>query len=119
MDKLELINREVLRSFSISSKDTRGKSRKKEILFARYAGMYIARYHLEMSLERIGNYFNRDHTTVMNALKKTNNLLETVNVFKNNLYMAWYNVRESDDDLMYIDNNFESIDIRFIDNVKT
>jgi chromosomal replication initiator protein len=57
--------------FEIKIQDIKGKNRSKNILIARQVGMYLLKNHLDKSLVEIGKIFGgKDHTTVMNALKK-------------------------------------------------
>jgi chromosomal replication initiation ATPase DnaA len=44
--------------------------------------MHILRYNTLLTLDEIGIAFNRDHTTVINAIKSTNNMLQTDYDFK-------------------------------------
>ena len=44
---------------------------------ARMAAMYIMRTVTTASLIRIGNYFDRDHTTVISAVRSTRQRMET------------------------------------------
>ena len=46
-----------------------GKSRKQEIVFVRQALAFIYRSEYFCTLEQIGGYLNRDHTTVMHYLE--------------------------------------------------
>lgn len=57
--------------YTIKIADIKGKNRTKPILIARQVGMYMLKSHLDKSLVEIGKIFGgRDHTTVMNAIKK-------------------------------------------------
>ncbi len=61
----------VSRYYSVSIQDMMGASRVREILHPRQVAMLIGKKHLNMSYVRLGEVFGgRDHTTVMNALKK-------------------------------------------------
>lgn len=46
------------------------KKRSNDIAYPRHIAMYVAREVLDESYPRIGEEFNRDHTTVMTAVKK-------------------------------------------------
>lgn len=62
---------EVSRYYSVSVNDMIGSSRVREILVPRQIAMYIGKKHLHLSFVRLGEIFShRDHTTVMNAVKK-------------------------------------------------
>lgn len=67
---IEDIQRVVCDYFSIPDDLLRGKSRKKEIVFARQAAMYLAKEMTNYSLKSIGLHFGgRDHSTVIHAVK--------------------------------------------------
>ena len=63
--------------FHISVKDMVSKSRKREIVQARMTVMNVLYVNKGISVTRIGQLFNRDHTTVVNAKKVVANLIET------------------------------------------
>lgn len=65
----EMIRDLVSAQFKVSVKDLQSKSRKKIITFPRQIAMYLARKHTEESLAAIGRTFNRDHSTVLHAIK--------------------------------------------------
>ena len=68
----------VTDEFSLNAKDLRGKSRTQSISSPRQIGMYLARQHTESSLEEIGRFFgNRDHTTVLYAVRRVAARLES------------------------------------------
>ncbi len=61
----------VSRYYSVSIQDMVGASRVREVLHPRQVAMLLGKKHLDMSYVRLGEVFGgRDHTTVMNALKK-------------------------------------------------
>lgn len=58
-------------AFDIAIEDLKGNSRRREISWARQIGMYLMRYHTELSLPRIGEEFGgKDHTTVLYSCDK-------------------------------------------------
>lgn len=62
---------EVSRYYSVSVADMIGQSRVREILVPRQIAMFIGKKYLNISFVRLGEIFShRDHTTVMNAVKK-------------------------------------------------
>ena len=65
----QLISELVSSQFNISLADMQSKSRKKKIAFPRQVAMYLSRKHTEETLVDIGRVFNRDHATVMHAIK--------------------------------------------------
>ncbi|MGH7682609.1 MAG: chromosomal replication initiator protein DnaA, partial [Candidatus Eiseniibacteriota bacterium] len=72
------IQRTVARHFSVSEESLRGKRRTETIAFPRQVGMYVTRSITDLSLAEIGAKFGgRDHTTVMHACQKIENLMST------------------------------------------
>ena len=61
----------VSRYYSVSIQDMIGQSRVREILHPRQVAMHLGKKHHNLSQVRLGEIFGgRDHTTVLNALKK-------------------------------------------------
>jgi chromosomal replication initiator protein len=72
------IQRAVSRHFSVSEESLRGKRRTETIAFPRQVGMYVTRSITDLSLAEIGAKFGgRDHTTVLHACQKIENLMST------------------------------------------
>jgi len=66
----------VARHFSVSEESLRGKRRTDTIAFPRQIGMYITRSMTDLSLAEIGGKFGgRDHSTVLHACQKIENLM--------------------------------------------
>nr|WP_237690292.1 chromosomal replication initiator protein DnaA [Nocardioides panacisoli] len=62
--------------FDVTIEDLTGPSRGRHLVMARQIAMYLCRELTELSLPKIGAQFgNRDHTTVMYAERKINQLL--------------------------------------------
>ncbi len=55
--------------YNVSVEDLKSKSRKRSITFPRQVGMYLTRKLTEQSLADIGALYNRDHSTVLHAIK--------------------------------------------------
>ena len=73
----------VTSEFSLTAKDLRGKSRTQSISSPRQIAMYLARQYTDSSLEEIGRFFgNRDHTTVLYAVRRVTGRIETDPVFR-------------------------------------
>ncbi len=68
--------------FSINPNTLRGKQRKREILVPRQISMYLMRDLTNLSLEEIGSFFRRDHSTVLNAIKRVNAMMNDDSLFK-------------------------------------
>ena len=72
---IEAITNAVASFFSIPLGDIRGKTRKKEVAMARHIAMYMSHKRLKITLEDIGEYFDkRDHSTVIHGVKKVDDL---------------------------------------------
>ena len=66
------------RHFSLRLGDLRGTSRRRPVVAARDVAIYLCRQLTRESLGRIGEYFGgRDHTTVLHACRKTEELLQS------------------------------------------
>ena len=64
--------------YGIEESALRGQSRVKDTSIARQVAMYLIRSLTHMSTNEIGREFdNRDHTTVMHAVKKVEASLKT------------------------------------------
>lgn len=57
------------RQFRVSVEELRSRSRKRSIAFPRQLAMYLTRKFTDRSLADIGSMYNRDHSTVLHAIK--------------------------------------------------
>lgn len=74
----ELIVSTVAEHFHISPADMASKIKSQDIVFPRQIAMYLCRHYTESSLKVIGTLLGRkDHTTVMHAIEKIQNEVET------------------------------------------
>ncbi len=65
------IQRVVCHHFKLRTHDLLSKDRHKSIAFARHVAMYLCKQRLKCSFPELGRAFgNRDHTTVMSAVRK-------------------------------------------------
>jgi chromosomal replication initiator protein len=72
---VEDIQRMVCHHFKLRSIDLVSKDRHKSIAFARHVAMYLCKQRLKCSFPELGRAFgNRDHTTVISAVRKVENL---------------------------------------------
>ena len=55
--------------FRLSPEELRSRSRKKSVAFPRQVAMYLTRKYTDTSLADIGCIYNRDHSTVLYAIK--------------------------------------------------
>jgi len=71
----EAILKGVCTEFGFSEDDLKGKKRTQKLALARQIAMYLVRNILNLSLTEIGNFFGgKDHTTVLHAIEKIENL---------------------------------------------
>ena len=59
----------VSTQFRVSVDDLKSRSRKRSIAFPRQVAMYMTRKHTNQSLADIGGLYNRDHSTVLHAIR--------------------------------------------------
>jgi chromosomal replication initiator protein len=72
------IQRIVCHHFKLRTSDLLSKDRHKSIAFARHVAMYLCKQRLKCSFPELGRAFgNRDHTTVMSAVRKVEHLRTT------------------------------------------
>mgnify|MGYP001600745615 CR=1 FL=1 len=67
--KRKILNEECL-AHGVAFHEVMGRSRKQPIAKARQSAMRRLRMELGLSLMSIGQYMNRDHTTVLHALRQ-------------------------------------------------
>ncbi len=63
--------------FNVTKEDFFSKKRSREIVQARQVSMYLCKKHTNLSLKSIGEAIERDHATVVHAIKTVTNLIET------------------------------------------
>ncbi len=69
------IQRAVCNHFRVTNADLLSKDRHKSVAFARQVAMYLCRQRLKSSFPELGRAFgNRDHTTVMSAVRRVESL---------------------------------------------
>lgn len=74
--KIEDILRIISRHFGVSKGDLLSQRRHRSVVWPRQIGMYLAKQLTARSLPEIGRRFgNRDHTTVLHAIRKIDNEL--------------------------------------------
>jgi chromosomal replication initiator protein len=75
---VEDIQRAVCSHFRLSNAELLSKDRHKSVAFARQVAMYLCRQRLKCSFPELGRAFgNRDHTTVMSAVRRVEALRQT------------------------------------------
>jgi chromosomal replication initiator protein len=71
------IQKIVAKYFHITPEELKSKSRKEPLTTQRHITIYLCKTLTDNSLQKIGKQFgNRDHTTIMNSLKKIDMLLK-------------------------------------------
>ena len=82
----EDIQKQVAKAFSVCVEDLQGKNRTKNIVTARQTAMFLIKTLLRKSLNDVGRLFGgRDHTTVINSIRKVEKLRREDPVFKRTL----------------------------------
>ena len=71
---MEMIERIVCTHFKVTSEDIRSTKRSNDIAYPRQIAMYLCHELTEVSWPTIGGFFSRDHSTVIHAHKKIQNL---------------------------------------------
>ena len=66
---------ETAKYFGLRPEDLLSKSRSRPLTTARHVAMYLLRELTGLSLIKIGEYFNRDHTTALHGIKKIESLI--------------------------------------------
>lgn len=75
--KIEDIQRTVCKNYGVSRTDLLSPRRHRSIVWPRQIGMYLSKTLTQRSLPEIGRRFgNRDHTTVLHAIRKIEGELE-------------------------------------------
>lgn len=75
---VEDIQRAVCGHFRLTNSDLLSKDRHRSVAFARQVAMYLCRQRLKCSFPELGRAFgNRDHTTVMSAVRRMESLRST------------------------------------------
>ncbi len=84
--KIEDILRIVSRHFGVSKGDLLSQRRHRSVVWPRQIGMYLAKQLTQRSLPEIGRRFgNRDHTTVLHAIRKIEGELNGNNRLKDEI----------------------------------
>lgn len=80
---IELIQEVVANYYNLTVDDLKGQRRTRNIALPRQVAMYLSRTLTPTSLPKIGQEFNKDHTTVMHAYTKINDAIESDAALKN------------------------------------
>ncbi len=66
----EKIVRTVAAHYGITSEDLLGKSQMREYTLPRQVAMYFCREKLKLPFQKIGEFFGRDHSTIISSIKQ-------------------------------------------------
>ena len=80
--------------YSIPERDILGQKRDADTMQARHTAIYLVREMTHMSLQDIGDFFGRDHSTIRSSLAKTEDMLETNPNFKTTITNLSKSIRE-------------------------
>ena len=72
---IDEIQKKVAEYFNISVKELQSSRRARTVARPRQIAMYLAKLLTSRSLPEIGRKFDRDHTTVMHAVRKVEELI--------------------------------------------
>ncbi len=81
--------------FNVTPEEVRSKKRTQNIALSRQSAMYLCRMLTDYSLPKIGEEFGRDHTTVLHAFKKIEEMITADNDFKNRIELIKNNILEN------------------------
>lgn len=79
---VELIQEVVANYYNLSVDDLKGQRRTRNVAMPRQIAMYLSRTLTSTSLPKIGEEFNKDHTTVMHAYTKIHEALASDSALK-------------------------------------
>lgn len=82
---IEKIQEVVANYYKIKKEDLLTKKRTKSIVYPRQIAMYLCRELTDYSLPKIGELFNRDHTTVIHSVEKVTNNIKKDELLKNEI----------------------------------
>ncbi len=71
--------------FSVKISDIKGRGRSKVIAYPRQLAMFLARKHTSLSFPELGRAFGKDHSTIINAFKKIEALVENDPVVRSDI----------------------------------
>ncbi|MDH3462333.1 MAG: chromosomal replication initiator protein DnaA [Acidimicrobiia bacterium] len=73
----ELIIRTTASAYEFTTEDVLSPSRRQPLVLCRQISMYLCRELTDLSLPKIGEAFNRDHTTVLHSVEKVKRILRS------------------------------------------
>lgn len=91
---IDRVLREVSEQYGISVDDLTSKRKTDTIANARHTAIYLIRTLTDVSLKKIGEIFNRDHSTVLSSLQKSELNIKTVNGYDETVQKLIKKIRE-------------------------
>ena len=85
----------VARFYNIAPEKFYSTSQKKDVSFARQVSFYICKEILDISLQRLGQVYGRDHSTIIYGIKKVEKDMESDPAFKNIVEMLIKDIKSS------------------------
>ncbi|MGN1063162.1 MAG: chromosomal replication initiator protein DnaA, partial [Alphaproteobacteria bacterium] len=95
---VEEIQKETARFYGVGLNDLKSARRERKIARPRQLAMYLSKQMTTLSLPDIAAHFERDHTTVIHAVKLMETLLETDHQLGKDMQMIMMRLREQADD---------------------
>jgi chromosomal replication initiator protein len=75
---VDVIQKKVAAFNNVKISDMKSKKKNKNVILPRHGAMFLTRKLTDLSLPEIGRHFGgRDHTTVLHAIQKVDNLVQT------------------------------------------
>lgn len=75
---VEIIQKKVGAFYNVKISEMKSKKKNKNLILPRHGAMFLTRKLTDLSLPEIGRHFGgRDHTTVLHAIQKVDNLTQT------------------------------------------
>lgn len=92
---VEFIEQVVCTQFQVSRDLIYTKTRKREVVVARMAFMYLLKKHTSFSLKKIGITLRRDHTTVIHAIKTIDDLMSVYPDIKRSIQILHNSIKNN------------------------
>lgn len=89
---VEQILKSVATIFQVKISDLKGSCRTKEIALPRQVAMYLALKMIKESLQTLGSYFNRTHSTLLHACKNIDKRISTDETLRRQISMVERNI---------------------------
>lgn len=79
---IDKVLNDVAETFNVTKEEMTGKRRNREFADARHVAQYLIHVKMNRTCTATGAIFNRDHSTVLHAVKNVNNRMETETNFR-------------------------------------